>query len=417
MHAVSSKWLALLVLVVWGVLADPAHGRPLEFWTMQLSPHLDSYVRGLIGRYEAANPGVQVKWVDMPWAEMERKVLTAIAAGQAPDVVNLNPQFAAKLAEFDALADPARHLPPAVLDAYLPAALAGNRLGDRGFALPWYLTTNLTLVNRRLLQRAGVAQAPTTHAELLSLAPRLAAQGAYAYFPALDGSHPLETLVAMGGTLLDARGCPGFVDERGAAVFHFYRQLYQQRWVPRNVVTEGHRKAVELFVAGELTVVSTGMQFLNFIKTSNAALYGQIDVAPPLSAPGVAPNLALMNLAVPRASRDVAGAMRFAAFVSNAENQLAFAKAVPVLPSTRASYADPFLATTPASAELVDRARALSAATALQGRVLVPPMRHYSKLRNAYSLQLQAQMLGRAEPAVALRTAGRQWASLLGCAG
>jgi putative chitobiose transport system substrate-binding protein len=157
------------------------------------------------------------------------------------------------------------------------------------------------------------------------------------------------------------------------------------------------------------------MQFLNFIKTSNAKLYAQIDVAPPLSGPGVPPNLAVMNLAVPAASQQKAAAFDFAAFVSNAQNQLAFAKTVPVLPSTTASYADPFLNTTPASAELIDRARALSSAAAQQGQVLVPPMRAYSKLRNSYSLQLQAQMLGKTAPADALATVGKQWAALLGC--
>ncbi len=403
--------LALLLLL----LGPAVRAQTLEFWTMQLSPQLDGYVNGLIARYEAAHPGRKIKWVDLPWSEMERKVLTAIAAGQAPDVVNLNPQFAAKLAEFGALAEPEKHLPAAVVQSYLPAAWAGNRLDGKTFALPWYLTTNLTLAHRGLLARAGVASVPRSHADLMAVAPRLAVQGAHVYFPALDGSHPLETLVAFGAPLLDERGCPGFINAQGAAAFDFYRELYQRRYVPRNVVTEGHRKAVELFVAGELAMVSTGMQFLSFIKNSNAALYAQIEVAPALTGPGVPPNLAVMNLAVPRTSHQVQAAFDFAAFVSNADNQLAFAKTVPVLPSTRASYADAFLSTTPASGELIDRARALSVTQALQGRVLVPPMRAYSKLRNSYSLQLQAQMLGRRSPAAALQATGAQWRSLLAC--
>jgi putative chitobiose transport system substrate-binding protein len=405
----------LLLIAASALLASAAHGRSLEFWTMQLSPQLDGYMNGLIARYEAAHPGTTVKWVDLPWAEMERKVLTAIAAGQAPDVVNLNPQFAAKLAEFGALAEPERFLSAQQVGAYLSAAWAGNRLDGKTFALPWYLTTNLTLYRKGLLADAGLAAPPRSHAELLAAAPKLATRGRYAYFPALDGSHPLETLVAMGAPLLDARGCPGFENAAGAAAFGFYRELYQQRLVPRNVVTEGHRKAVELFVAGEVAMVSTGMQFLNFIKTSNAALYADVDVAPPLAGPGVPPNLAVMNLAVPQASKQPAAAFEFAAFVSNADNQLAFAKAVPVLPSTRASYADPFLSTTPASADLTDRARALSAAIAQHGQVLVPPMRAYSKLRNSYAIQLQSQMLGRQPAAQALKKTTQQWASLLGC--
>ncbi|MDR7334526.1 sugar ABC transporter substrate-binding protein [Roseateles asaccharophilus] len=407
----------LLALTAASVLlaTSAASARSLEFWTMQLSPQLDGYMNALIQRYEAAHPGVKVKWVDLPWAEMERKVLTAIAAGQAPDVVNLNPQFAAKLAEFGALAEPEQHLSAAQVASYLPAAWAGNCMDGKTFALPWYVTVNLTLYRRGLLQDAGISAPPRSHAELLTVAPKLATHGRHAYFPALDGSHPLETLVAMGTPLLDARGCAGFANDQGAAAFGFYRDLYQRKWVPRNVVTEGHRKAVELFVAGEVAMISTGMQFLNFIKTSNADLYTDIDIAPPLARPGTPPNLAVMNLAVPAASKQKQAAFDFAAFVSNADNQLAFAKAVPVLPSSRASYGDAFLSTTPASGDLTDRARALSAQLAQQGQVLVPPMRAYSKLRNSYAIQLQAQMLGKQAPAAALQTVTTQWNRLLGC--
>lgn len=405
------RWLPLLL----AALASGVQAQTLSFWTMQLSPHLDGYVKELIARFEAQEPGVKIHWVDLPWSEMERKVLTAIAAKQAPDVVNLNPQFAAKLAEFRALADPAQHLSSEVQASYLPAAWRGNQLDGRSFAIPWYLTTNLTLVHKGLLERAGAQAAPRTHAELLLLAPRIRAQGAFAYFPALDGSHPLETLVAFGAPLTRAPCGPGFINPQGAAALDFYRTLYQRGWVPRNVVTEGHRKAVELFVAGEVAIVSTGMQFLNFIKSSNARLYAEIDVAPPLGRPSVPPNLAVMNLAVPESSVHKAAAFRFAAFVTNADNQLRFARTVPVLPSTRASYDDAFLSTTAASSELIDRARALSAATALQGEVLVPPMRAYSKLRNSFSLNLQSQMLGRSSPEAALASIGQQWRALMGC--
>lgn len=418
MRAVLTRRHALLAPLLAPAVAPARARRTLSFWTMQLSPHLDAYVRGLISAFEAQRPDLRIHWVDLPWSEMERKVLTAIAAQQAPDVVNLNPQFAAKLAEFDALAAPQQHLPSAVTGSYLRAAFDANRLdgpGGRHFALPWYLTTNLTLFNKRLLAQAGEAP-PASHAALLAQAPRLRATGAFAYFPALDGSHPLETLVAMGAPLLAPRCGPGFVNAQGAEVLSFYRTLYQRGLVPRNVVTEGHRKAVELFVAGELALVSTGMQFLNFIRSSNARLYEAIDVAPPLGSSGVAPNLAVMNLAVPQASSQRDDAFAFAAFVSNAENQLAFARTVPVLPSTRDSYADPFLATRPASDALIDRARALSSATAQQGAVLVPPLRAYSKLRNSFTLGLQAQMLGKAEPDEALQRIGREWRALMRCA-
>jgi putative chitobiose transport system substrate-binding protein len=410
--AMTARLLALTI----ALLGGGASAQTLEFWTMQLSPHLDGYVKGLLKGFEAEHPGVKVKWVDLPWSEMERKVLTAIAARQAPDVVNLNPHFAAKLAEFKALVDPAQYLSDEVRKGYLPAAWAANQMDGRTFAVPWYLSVNLTLLNRSLFTKAGVQTAPRTYPELLAMAPRFKALGSFAYFPALDGSHPLETLVAFGVPLTRLPCGPGFASPQGAKVFEFYRSLYQQRWVPRNVVTEGHRKAIELFVAGELAMVSTGMQFLNFIKTSNAPLYAQVDVAPPMGAPSVPPNLAVMNLAVPEQSKHPALAFALAAWVTSPANQLQFARTVPVLPSTRVSYADPFLSTVPVSQDLIDRARALSAATALGGAVQVPPMRNYNKLRNSFVMELQAHMLGHTTPSDATQNIEAKWSALMGCA-
>ena len=382
---------------------------------MQLSPHLDDYVLGLIARFEADNPGVTVKWVDLPWAEAERKLLSAIAAGSSPDVVNLNPQFSAKLAEFGALADPEQYLSAAERADYLTAAWEANRFEGRCFALPWYLSTNLTLYNTALLRQADVA-VPHSHAALLAAGPAIKARtGSFAYFPALDGSSPLENLVAMGGHLLQPGGCgAGFINADGARVLNFYAQLYSQRLTPRNVVSEGHRKAVEMFLGGEVAIISSGMQFLSYIANSNPQIYAQIDVAPQLVAPGIAPNIAAMNLTVPQNSKHRALAFRLARFITAPAQQLAFARRVPILPSTRASYADPLFAL-PDLGTVLGRARALSAAHVQAGAVQVPPLRNYNKLRSNYARNLQSLMLGRQSADQALADIGRQWHTLLGC--
>ena len=412
---------SLLPPTAWSAPAASSVGvRVLEFWTMQLSPHLDSYVKGLIAGFEAAHPGVKIKWVDLPWAEAERKLLSAIAAKASPDVVNLNPQFSAKLAEFGALADPEQYLSAAECADYLPAAWDANRLADAGgrlrsFAVPWYLSTHLTLYNRSQLGQAGLA-VPASHAALLELAPALKQRsGSFAYFPALDGSTPLETLVSSGAQLLRPQGCgAGFIDAKGTRVFEFYRSLYAQGLTPRNVVSEGHRKAIEMFVAGQVAIVSSGMQFLGYIRNSNPKIYAQIEVAPQLLAAGSRPGIAAMNLTVPQASSNKELAFRFARYVSAPAQQLAFARLVPVLPSTLASYADPLFAQ-PDLGDVMGRARALSVAHVLEGRILVPPLRNYNKLRSNYARNLQAVMLGRKSSAQALADIDAQWSGLLGC--
>ena len=385
---------------------------------MQLAPFHNDYMHGLIRRFEHLHPGVQVHWVDVPWAEMERKTLTSIAAGAPPDVVNLNPQFSAKLAELGALAAPEAYLNAQQVARYLPAAWAANRLataagGTGSFALPWYITTNLTLANRGLLARAGVA-VPRTLPELLTAAHAIhQATGAYAFFPALDGSAPLEAMVAAQGRFLSPDGCgPGFADAAGIQVIEAYRTLYQQGLVPRNVLTEGHRTAVTAFLSGQVAMISTGMQFLQQVKSASPAVYAQVDVAPPVASRRA--NLSVMNVAVPATAPDKALAFALALHVTSSSNQIELARRVPVLPSTAASYTDA-LFTTASADPLLDRARALSVQQVLSGTVLVPPVPRYGKLQRSFVRQLQAAMLGRQTPAQAMAQIDREWRAVIGC--
>jgi putative chitobiose transport system substrate-binding protein len=422
------RTLLTLLLICWNcfaagpVYATAAAAAPriISFWTMQLSPHHDDFVLGLISRFEADHPGVKVKWVDVPWAEMERKALASMAAGTAPDVLNLNPQFAARLAELGAFADPRQYLSATQIDSYLPPAWAANQLAGRPFALPWYLSTTVTLYHRHVLARAGVA-VPRDFLQLAAAAAAIRERtGGYAWFPALDGAAALETLVAMQGSLLSADGCrPAFEGAAGAEFFGFFQDLYRRQHIPPSVLTEGHRSAVTQFLAGQVAMVSTGMQFMAQVRTNNPQLYAQMGVAPQVVGKGVGsssrPNIAAMNLAVPTRSREPALAFAFAAFVTNAQNQLLLAKRVPLLPSSRDSYKDALFTQSSGDA-LLDEARAISVSQVFNGVVQVPPLRHYNKLRTSFIRQLHAAMAGRVTPQAATAEITRVWLPLLGCA-
>lgn len=368
----------------------------VQFWTMQLSPFHDDYVNELIQRFEKQNPGVTVKWIDVPWKEMEKKMLAAVASNTAPDVVNLNPQFSAKLAEYEALADPEDFLSDEQIRSYVPNAWQANRFREKTFALPWYLSTTITIYNSELLNAAGV-EAPVNHPELLAVARQIKSKlGKYAYFPAMDGSRALEDMVTMGGRLINPQGdAAGFDDKDGQAFFRFYQELFQQDLIPGNVLTEGHHKAVELFQSGELAIITTGMQFLNTIEINAPQLFRHVGIAPQLISQRKPAkfNIAMMNLAVPVASVNKEMAFKFAGFVTSHENQLAFAKRVPILPSTLISYQDAFFNKEQADASLIEKARKLSAEQVLKGDVLVPALPKYSKLRSSFIRNLQAAMV------------------------
>jgi len=91
---------------------QPAAGRTIQFWTLDLAPKFNGYISGVIADWERQNPGYRVVWTDVPWGSVERKLLAAVFARTAPDVVNLNPLFAANLASKGGLLPLERVLPP-----------------------------------------------------------------------------------------------------------------------------------------------------------------------------------------------------------------------------------------------------------------------------------------------------------------
>src|SRR5262249_30497727 len=93
-----SATVALAVLLTAGA-ADAATPVSLEFWTIALQPICTAYVRRVIGRYERAHPGLHVRWIDLQMQALDEKLLAAIAAGTAPDVVNLNTEITIRMAQ------------------------------------------------------------------------------------------------------------------------------------------------------------------------------------------------------------------------------------------------------------------------------------------------------------------------------
>jgi putative chitobiose transport system substrate-binding protein len=113
----------------------------VEFWTMQLQPKFTEYFNKLITEFEGQQPDYAVRWVDVPWSAMESKILTAVSAQTAPDVVNLNPNFASQLASRNAWLELDSVLTPEIRDRYLPKIWQANQIDGKTFGIPWYLTT------------------------------------------------------------------------------------------------------------------------------------------------------------------------------------------------------------------------------------------------------------------------------------
>lgn len=380
---------------------------------MQLEAQFKDYFDQLIAQFEKENPGVKVRWVDVPWADMQSKILTAVSANTAPDVVNLNPDFAAQLAGRNAWLALDDRIGETDKAQYLPNIWKASTLDGKSFGLPWYLSTSITIYNQELLQQAGISQPPTTYEELAQVAKQVKDKtGKYAFFVTVvpeDSAEVLQSMVQMGVTLLDDQGKAAFNTPEGKAAFQYWTDLYQQGLLPKEVLTQGHRRAIDLYQAGETALLTTGPQFLKTIATNAPAIAQASSVAPQITGKTNKKNVAVMNLVIPRNTDQPDAALKFALFVTNNENQLSFAKAANVLPSTIAALEDAHFTQVGTDAPALDQARSISAKQMQDAEVLLPSIKDIKELQKIVYDNLQAAMLGEKTVDQAVADAAAEW--------
>ncbi len=417
------RWLALALvgtsLLIGGCRRAASPEEALQLWTLQLAPKFNTYMEKVIAGWDRDHPDAPVRWTDLPWGSVERKLLAAVFARTAPDVVNLNPPFAANLASKGGLTDLTPLLPPKAAKRYLPSvwnAASDPKAGQ--IAVPWYLTVRLSLVNQDLLQKAGLTSPPRRWEDIPDYARRIRqSTGRYGLFVTAvpdDSAELLESMVQMGVTLLDAHQRAGFNTSEGRKAFAFWTDLYREGLLPREVVSQGQRRAIELYQSGELALLASGAEFLRSIQTNAPGVAAVTSPEPPLTGRDGTANVALMTLAVPRQSQRPREALSFALDLTNGRNQAQFAREARVLPSslealqTVLAELEAERPKTPQDAQIRE-ARLLSAKTLAGARVLVPATPGVKRLQSIVYTQLQRAMLGQISSDEAVRIAAEQW--------
>ncbi|MDJ0511593.1 MAG: sugar ABC transporter substrate-binding protein [Crocosphaera sp.] len=424
------KLLKFSQLALWGLLGlistllitcnssqTPVNSQELEFWTMQLQPQFTPYFTELIEQFEEDHEGVKVRWIDIPWEAMESKILTAVSANTAPDIVNLNPNFASKLASRNAWLNLKDHISSDVQKQYLPNIWQAGTVNNLSFGLPWYLTTQITIYNQELLRQGGIKTVPKNFFELAEVARKLKEKtGKYVMFFTFvpgDSGEVLESLVQMGVTLLDDQGKAAFNSPEGLKAFQYWVDLYQKELLPPEVLTQGHRHAIDLYQSGEVALLSTGAESFPII-TKNSPTIAKVSAASPqITGKTNKKNVAVMNLVIPKSTDKTEEAIEFATFVTNTKNQLAFAKQANVLPSTVAAV-ETYIKEQKSSTEstALSQAIAISAEQLKEAQILVPPQDNINQLQKIIYENLQAAMLNKKTVEQALKDAADTWNNL-----
>ncbi len=311
----------------------------IEFWTISLQPTFTDFFNGLIAAYEEANPNVTVNWTDLPYDAIQEKLVTSAAGGTSPDVVNLNTQMALTLAGKGALVDLNAEATNEQKGIYVESLYNSAKIGDSVYAFPWYASPCIMFYNKALFEQAGITEVPTNFQASFEMAKQMKdATGAYLFNPSEFFNMLFQEDIAI---LSEDKKSAAFNTPETVALLQNYKAMTDADYLPKTNWGKWDTE-LKLFETGKLAVISSSGSTLSRIKDEAPDVYEQIEIAEPLvGSTGLSQN-ALMNLVVPQASKNHTEAIKFAAYITNDESQLAFCKEVAIFPSTKAAMLDEF---------------------------------------------------------------------------
>ncbi|MDH5162199.1 ABC transporter substrate-binding protein [Heyndrickxia oleronia] len=406
------RWLSMLLLVFVLILVTACSNKEsaggdgkgkkknveIKFWTISLSPTFDDYINGIIDKFEAENPGVTVKWEDIPFENVEQKTLTAAASGQLADVMNLNTDFLKKLSAVGAILNLSEKAAD-VKDDYFEGVLQSGMLNDKLYALPWYLSNSGLLYNKDLLAKAGFDKPPATEDEAWKMSEVL-----------------YKKLGVYGSTIgdihlyLPQNGVPLVSEDLKSAavntpkaleIFKTFKKRFDDGLIPKELLLK-QAQPNEWYAQEKIAWWGTGPQLYRQVKDLAPEVYDKSDAAPAiLGSEGVA-HVAIMNIAVAAKSKAPDEAVAFAKFVTNAESQLAFSKIVAVLPSVKAAAQDEFFTQGKDSEDPSEKGRYFAAKQLETSRDMFAPVENISEINKAINEEFQKVLLENKDPQKAL---------------
>nr|WP_202527713.1 sugar ABC transporter substrate-binding protein [Streptomyces sp. SID486] len=385
----------------------------ITFQTWNLRANFKSYFEGLIDDFEAKYPGTHVKWVDQPAEGYADKLSADAAGGTLPDVVNVSPDLVAPLAQAGLALDLDKAA-PAYRSEYLPGAWAGHQVPGRTgtYAFPWYLNTGPLFYNKALFEQAGLDpdRPPKTYDELFADARRMAGKTG-GKVATLANVPTIEDFGRYGVPLMNEQGTGfAFNDAKGVELLTRYKELYDAKALDPQALTATGESAGKKFLTGAVAMNPGSALDLGNFKKNAPSLYRNIGITDQITSTGHV-NMYVMGVMVNSRTRHTPAAVAFAHFVTDARNQMSFARKVAIFPSTAGSLDDPYFTKEDGTDETRVR---IAAAKSLKSAVNYTPVLFSEQMKTALRNEVAKALQGKESPREALDNAVEAADRLLG---
>lgn len=280
------KRILVFVLVVLAVVGL-AQVKKIKFWVAP-NPNQEMFWKSLIEKWNAEHPDVQIEWSVIPAAaSSEEAILTAIAAGTAPDISeNIFSGFAAQLVELDQLVAFDREFGDEfwklVETRKMSNIIQGWKLDGHFYVIPIYSNPMLFWWRGDLLKKLGYNEPPRTYSQIYELAKKWVVPKERYVISVIAGRNWWDRwfdfityyYAASGGKAYIENNKAVFNNEHGRAVAEFIHTLFKNGWT---AVDLGNDPLENGRILGQIA----GPWHLSYVKEHYPNVYPHIVMTPP----------------------------------------------------------------------------------------------------------------------------------------
>lgn len=124
--------------------------------------------------------GIDINLQSIPWSSAHDRLLTAVASGEGPDVVQMGSSYMAEFTDAGALADLTEYIEASDSldpDNFYEGNINTTNIDDAYYGVPWYTETRALYYRTDLLEEVGYPEGPATWDELYDAAMQLSERG------------------------------------------------------------------------------------------------------------------------------------------------------------------------------------------------------------------------------------------------
>jgi len=395
---------AVCVMTLLALSASSAFAKTqLNALFMSQAAYSESDVRAMTSDFEKAHPDVSVNLEFVPYEALHDKIIAARGAGSnGYDVVLFDDMWPAEFAKFGLLKDITSTVSADEKGKVFDGAWSTVSWDKKLWGMPWILDTKYLFYNKAMLAKAGIANPPTSWAQVMEQSKILQDKGIVKY-PLVWSWSQAEALVcdyptlgsAFGGQFYQ-NGKLNFSDPGSVKAVTFMKES-----LDKGVTNPNSREYLEedvrkVFSNGDAAFALNWTYMYNMANDAKQSkVAGEVGIVPaPSEMPGkVAAMNGSMGLGVTQASAHQGEALAFVRYLTSQPVQDKYAKLS--LPIWKSSYDDP--AVQKGQEPLIAAAK-----KSLDVMLMRPITADYSRLSNGLQQQLQQVLQGQQTPQSAM---------------